>query len=272
MEKLDQILESAQTYISLYGLRLIGAIIVLIIGFWIIKIINKNLKKTLMKRLNDVSLVSFTVSFVAVLLKVMLVISVMSMMGIQMTSFIAILGAAGLAVGMALSGTLQNFAGGVMVLIFKPFKVGDYIEAIGHAGTVKEIQIFNTILTTLDNRVIFVPNGKIYSESIINYSYEPQRRVDFKFGVGYETDYDQAKVILNEIIRNNEFILTDPEPFIGLVEMGNSSVNIVVRVWVESANYWNVFFSINETVFKEFNKRGINIPYPQMDVHIKSKN
>ena len=272
MEKPDQIWETIQSYLSMYGIKLIGALLVLIVGLWVIRIIVKNIRKGLTKRLNDPSLAGFTVSFISILLKVLLVISIMSMIGIQMTSFIAILGAAGLALGMALSGTLQNFAGGVMVLIFKPFKVGDYIEAIGHAGTVKEIQIFNTILNTPDNRIIFVPNGKIYSESIVNYSHEPQRRVDFLFGIGYETNYDDAKLILQEIISKNELILTDPEPFIALKEMGDSSVNIVVRVWVESANYWSVFFSTNESVFKEFTKRGINIPFPQMDVHIKSKN
>lgn len=272
MENLNEILETAKTYLSLYGLKLIGAIIALIIGLWIIKILVKNLRKGLTKRLNDPSLVGFAVSFTGILLKVLLVISIMSMIGIQMTSFIAILGAAGLAIGMALSGTLQNFAGGVMVLIFKPFKVGDYIEALGHAGTVKEIQIFNTILNTPDNRIIFIPNGKIYSQSIINYSHEPRRRVDFLFGVGYEVDYDQAKAILQDILSKNELILPDPAPFIALKEMGDSSVNIVVRVWVESANYWSVFFGTNESVFKEFNKQGINIPFPQMDVHIKSNN
>ncbi|MFA9391907.1 MAG: mechanosensitive ion channel family protein [Prolixibacteraceae bacterium] len=270
MENLDQVMESAKAYISLYGLRLVGAIILLIIGIWVINIFVSKLRKGLMKKLNDASLVSFTVSFVGVLLKIMLIISIMSMIGIQMTSFIAILGAAGFAVGMAMSGTLQNFAGGVMVLIFKPFKVGDYIDAIGHAGTVKEIQIFNTILSTPDNRIIFVPNGKIYTESIVNYSHEPQRRVDFKFGVGYEVDYELAKKVLATIIEQNDLILSDPAPFIGLIELGDSSVNIVVRVWVESANYWSVFFKMNETVFKEFNQQGISIPYPQMDVHVKN--
>jgi small conductance mechanosensitive channel len=254
-----------------YGLKLIGAIIVLIIGLWVIKFLVNIISKTISKKVDDPSLVGFTKSFLSALLKVLLIISIMSMVGIQMTSFIAILAAAGLAVGMALSGTLQNFAGGIMVLTFKPFKVGEYIQALGHSGTVKEIQIFNTILNTPDNRIIIIPNGKIYSESIVNFSKEPQRRVDLTFGIGYDDDLDQAKAIINSIIDKNELILKDPKPFIGLVELGDSSVNLVVRSWVESANYWTVYFAMNETVFKEFNKQGINIPYPQMDVHIKNQ-
>lgn len=271
MENLQHYWTLIQAYVSTYGLKVIGALFVLIVGLWIIRIMVRSLHKGMTKRLDNPTLVSFAVSFIGVLLKVMLVISIMGMIGIEMTSFIAVLGAAGLAVGMALSGTLQNFAGGVLVLTFKPYKVGDFIEALGHAGVVKEIQIFNTVLNTPDNKIIFIPNGKIYSESITNFSHEPLRRVDFKFGIGYDVDYDKAKAVLQDIISKNELILTEPQAFIGLVEMADSSVNIVVRVWVEAANYWSVFFSTNETVFKEFSKQGINIPYPQMDVHIKSK-
>lgn len=272
MEKFNEVVDKLVELISVYGLKLIGAIIALIIGLWIIKAITKSIGKAISTRLDDPSLAGFLKSFVSILLKIMLVISIMTMVGIQMTSFIAILGAAGLAVGMALSGTLQNFAGGVMVLIFKPFKAGDYIQAMGHAGSVKEIQIFNTILNTPDNRIIIIPNGKIYSESIVNFSQEPQRRVDLTFGIGYEDDIDKAKSIINSIIDKNDLILKDPASFIGLVELGDSSVNLVVRVWVDAANYWDVFFGMNETVFKEFNSQGINIPYPQMDVHVKNQN
>ncbi|MCF8358799.1 MAG: mechanosensitive ion channel [Prolixibacteraceae bacterium] len=267
-ESMQKIVDKLQEYASLYGLKLIGAIVVLVIGLWIIKVLVRLITKGVDKRVNDPSLSSFIKSFISILLKILLVISVMSMLGIQMTSFIAILGAAGFAVGMALSGTLQNFAGGVMVLVFKPFKVGDYIQALGHAGSVKEIQIFNTILNTPDNRIIIIPNGKIYSESIINYSREPQRRVDFTFGIGYNSNIEKARGVLKAIIHADERILKDPEPFIGLIELADSSVNLTVRVWVNSADYWGVFFSMNETVFNEFNKEGINIPFPQMDVHI----
>ncbi|MDA3815981.1 MAG: mechanosensitive ion channel [Prolixibacteraceae bacterium] len=268
---LTSLWDNVANFISIYGIKLIGAIIVLIVGLWVIKIITRSLNKTLSKKIDDPSLAGFIKSFASILLKIMLVISIMTMVGIQMTSFIALLAAAGLAVGMALSGMLQNFAGGVMVLIFKPFEVGNYITASGHSGTVKEIQIFNTILNTPDNRIIIIPNGKIYSESIVNYSKEATRRVDFTFGISYDDDIDKAKEILKSIIESNELILKEPAPFIALSEMADSSVNIVVRAWVEAPNYWSVFFNTNEVVFKEFNKQGINIPYPQMDVHVKNQ-
>lgn len=271
-EKINEIVELMKEYLTVYGMKVLGAIVVLIIGLWIIKIITRSVNKGLSKRISDPSLVGFLKSFTSIILKILLIISIMTMVGIHMTSFIAILGAAGLAIGMALSGTLQNFAGGVMVLIFKPFKVGDYITALGHSGSVKEIQIFNTILNTPDNKIIIIPNGKIYSESIVNFSTMPQRRVDFSFGIGYDSDLDKAKSILQGIIDKNELVLKDPAPFIALGEMGDSSVNITVRVWVDAANYWGVFFDTNEEVYKAFNKEGINIPYPQMDVHLKKEN
>lgn len=270
-ETITNLWDKAIDFISSYGLKLIGAIIVLIIGLWVIKVIVRSLDKAVSKKVDDPSLAGFIKSLASILLKIMLVISIMTMVGIQMTSFIAILGAAGLAVGMAMSGMLQNFAGGVMVLIFKPFEVGHYITALGHSGTVKEIQIFNTILNTPDNRIIIIPNGKLYSESIVNFSKEATRRVDFTFGISYDDDIDKAKEILTSIVESNELILKDPAPFIALSEMADSSVNLVVRAWVEAPNYWSVFFDTNEIVFKEFNKQGINIPYPQMDVHVKNQ-
>lgn len=272
MENINGFLQLAKVYISQFGLKLLGAIIVLLIGLWVIKLVANAINKGLSKSINDPSLSSFLKSFISALLKVLLAITIMSMVGIQMTSFIAILGAAGLAVGMALSGTLQNFAGGVMVLIFKPFKVGDFIEVIGHAGKVKEIQIFNTIMNTTDNRIIIVPNGKIYSESIINYSQEPLRRVDFTFEIGYDSDIDKAKSVIFEILKKNDLVLDNPAPFIALKSMGDSSINLTVRAWVESANYWSVFFTTNEEVFKAFKQKDINIPYKQMDIHIKNNN
>lgn len=270
MENINQVIDQITSYLSVYGLRLIGALLVLIVGLWIIKLLVNSIMRAISKKVEDKSLIGFTHSLLAILFKVLLVISIMSMVGIQMTSFIAVLGAAGLAIGMALSGTLQNFAGGVMVLVFKPFIVGDYIEALGHSGTVKEIQIFNTILNTPDNRIIIVPNGKVYSESIVNYSKEPQRRVDFVFGIGYNSDLDKAKDIISQLLESNELVLKEPAPFVALKELGDSSVNIVVRAWVDAPNYWNVFFETNEAVYKQFNQQGINIPYPQMDVHIKN--
>jgi len=252
-----------------YGPKFIGAILVLIIGFWIIRIITRAVARLMKKRDLDPSLQPFFRSLISVLLKVLLVVSVMGMVGIQMTSFIAILGAAGLAVGMALSGTLQNFAGGVMILAFKPFKVGDYIDAQGYSGTVKEIQIFNTILKTPDNKTIIIPNGGLSTGSMTNYSTEPVRRVDWVFGIGYGDKFEKANEVLMKLIQDDNRILKDPEPFIALSELADSSVNVVVRAWVNAADYWGVYFDMNEKVYKSFDKEGLNIPFPQMDVHIQ---
>ncbi len=261
--------EKIYDFVLFYGPKLIGAIITLIIGLWIIKVIQKTVRKTFEKREVDISLRGFLNSMIGVLLKVMLVISVVGMLGVEMTSFIAILGAAGLAVGMALSGTLQNFAGGVMILIFKPFKVGDFIDAQGHTGTVNEIQIFNTILKTPDNKTIIIPNGGLSTSSMTNFSTELQRRVDFVFGIAYGDDYDKAKQVLLKLINEDERILKAPEPFIALTELADSSVNIVVRVWAEASNYWGIYFDLQEKVYKTFDKEGLNIPFPQMDLHIQ---
>jgi small conductance mechanosensitive channel len=203
-------------------------------------------------------------------LKLIGAITVLTMLGIEMTSFIAILGAAGLAIGMALSGTLQNFAGGVMILIFKPFKVGDFLEAQGYKGIVYEIQIFNTIVKTPDNKTIIIPNGGLSTSSMTNYSSEPFRRVDFTFGVGYGDSTEQTKEVLNDLITADKRILSggNHDPFVAVSGLGDSSVDFVVRVWVKSEDYWGVFFDMNENVYNSFNKAGLNIPYPQMDVHV----
>ena len=255
--------------ILLYGPKLVGAILVWIVGAIVIKGLVKGFEKLLTKRDVDVSLRPFLKGIVSTLLKVMLAISVLGMLGIEMTSFIAILGSAGLAVGMALSGTLQNFAGGVMILIFKPFKNGDFIEAQGHAGIVSEIQIFNTILKTPDNKTIIIPNGGLSTSSMVNYSNEEMRRVDWTFGIGYGDKTDDAKVVLEKLMNEDKRILTTPEPpFVAVSELGDSSVNFAVRAWVKSENYWGVFFDMNEKVYNTFDKEGLNIPYPQMDVHV----
>ena len=251
-----------------YGPKIIGAVIVWIIGGIVIKSVMRLVTKLMDKRNMDESLKPFLKSLTGALLKTLLAITVLGMLGVEMTSFIAILGAAGLAVGMALSGTLQNFAGGVMLLIFKPFKVGDFIEAQGYAGVVKEIQIFNTIITTGDNKVIIIPNGGLSTSSMTNYSTMPTRRVDWTFGIGYGDDVDKAKEVLNKLIEEDARILKDPAPFIAVSELADSSVNFVVRAWVNSADYWGVFFDMNEKVYKTFDKEGLNIPYPQMDVHV----
>ena len=251
-----------------YGPDFITALITLIIGLWVIGMITRGIRKVMEKRGLDASLIPFLGTLINILLKVMLFISVIGMVGVEMTSFVAILGAAGLAIGLSLQGTLQNFASGVMILIFKPFKVGDVIDAAGFIGSVREIQIFNTIMATPDNRRIIIPNSAIAGNSLTNISAEPTRRVDWTFGIGYGDDYDKAKETLMGYIEADSRIMKDPAPFIALSELADSSVNIVVRVWVDPADYWGVFFDMNETVYKGFEKVGLNIPYPQMDVHV----
>lgn len=260
----DVLLELAITY----GGKLLLALLTLIVGLWLIGKLNKGLNKLFKARDFEQTLQTFLSSLVGLTLKALLLISVISMVGVQMTSFIAILGAAGLAVGMALSGTMQNFAGGVMLLIFKPIKVGDYIEAQGHAGTVKEIQIFNTILNTPDKKTIIIPNGGLSTGSMINYSTEPVRRLDWTFRISYNDSIDKAREIIMEILNAEERIHQDPAPFVGLVNLGDNSVDLVTRVWVDAANYWPLFFAINEKVKKAFDAKGISIPFPQRDVHI----
>ncbi|MEQ9265687.1 MAG: mechanosensitive ion channel [Balneolaceae bacterium] len=258
--------------VIVYGLNLLKAIAVLVIGLWIVRIIAKLVRRGLNKSNVDVSLQGFLVSLISILLKVMVYITALGMLGVEMTSFIAILGAAGLAVGLALSGTLQNFAGGVMILFFKPFKVGDFIDAQGHTGVVKDIQIFVTTLTTGDNKTIIIPNGPLSTGSLTNYSTQATRRVDWTFGIGYGDDVDKAYEVLNKLISDDGRILSDPEPFMAVSELADSSVNIVVRVWVNSSDYWGVYFNMNEQVYKTFDKEGLSIPYPQTDVHLHKVN
>ncbi len=261
----DQIKEMAISY----GPKVIGAILVLLIGFKIAGFVSKQVRKGLTKGKFDDSLIPFLSSLIATLLKILVVISAMGMLGIEMTSFIAIMGAAGLAIGMALSGTLQNFAGGVMILVFKPYQVGDFIEAEGKMGVIKEIQIFNTIMTTVDNKRIIIPNGGLSNSTMTNFSAEEFRRVDFTFGIGYGDDIDKAKkVMFDEIAKFPQVLNAPAEPFIGLSELADSSVNFAVRVWVKGADYWDVFFGLNESVKKAFDANNISIPFPQTDVHI----
>ena len=199
----------------------------------------------------------------------MLVISVMGMIGIEMTSFIALLGAVGISLGMALSGSLQHFAGGVLLLIYKPFSKGDFIEAQGIKGTVRELRIFNTVLNTLENKIVFLPNGPLSTGTIINYTLEPQRRIDSVFSISYSDDIDKAKDILSKIMNSSEKVLKTPEPVIGVTSLGDSAVNIETRVWVNTNDVVEMTFYLNEIVKKEFDKNGISIPFPQMDVNLK---
>ncbi len=251
-----------------YGPKLIGAVVVLIIGLWIIKMVNKSIRKVMLKSKLDDSLVPFLSGIIDGLMKALLIISVMSMVGIAMTSFVAILGAAGLAVGMALSGTLQNFAGGVMILIFKPYKAGDFIEAQGYTGTVKEIQIFNTILVTVDNRKIIIPNGGLSGSSMINYSAMETRRVDLSFGVSYSDDIEKSRQVILDEINKLPYVLKDPAPFVRVSALADSSVNFATRVWVNAPDYWTCYHDLLENVKKAMDANGISIPFPQTDVHV----
>lgn len=260
----DTLTELATTY----GIKIILSVVTLLIGLWIVGMVVKFMKSVLVRSEVDPSLQGFLTSLVNILLKVMVYITALSVLGIEMTSFVAILGAAGLAVGLALSGTLQNFAGGVMILFFKTFKVGDVIEAQGYTGSVKEIQIFATILTTPDNKTVIVPNGPLATGSLVNYSAQPTRRVDWTFGIAYGDSVDKAYEVLNALIAKDSRIKTDPAPFMALSALADSSVNIVVRVWVDSPDYWAVHFQMNEQVYKSFPEAGLSIPFPQRDVHI----
>ncbi|MEZ4923986.1 MAG: mechanosensitive ion channel [Crocinitomicaceae bacterium] len=254
-----------------WGLNLILAIAILIIGFWLSKRVSKFVGKVFDRKQLDESLKRFLMSMVTISLRVMVLVTALGQLGLEMTSFVALIGGAGLAIGMAFSGTLGNFAGGVMILIFRPYKVGDYIKAQGEEGIVKEIQIFNSILLTVDNKTIIIPNGTLANGNITNFTMEKKRRVDFTVSIAYGDNYETARNVLLRFIKEDEKILADPEPFIGLGALADSSVNITLRVWALTENYWEVYFRMNEKIYKEFGKEGLNIPFPQLDVHVHNK-
>jgi small conductance mechanosensitive channel len=272
MEKFQEYLDVAIQYAMLYVPKLLLAIIVLIIGAFIIKRVTRGIKNILTRREMDPSLIPFLAGITSALFWVLLVISVASMVGIATTSFIAVLGAAGLAIGLALQGSLANFAGGVLILILRPFKVGDVIEAQGVIALVTEIQIFHTFLKTYDNKVIIIPNGPLGNNTIINYSTQETRLVEWVFGISYEDDIDKAREIIKKTIFTDDRVLNKETPFINLAELGDSSVNFKVRAEVVQADYWSVFFEMTENVKKAFDKEGISIPFPQRDVHLFSEN
>ncbi len=261
-------METFTQLVVVYGSQVLLALAALVVGWWLIKMAVNVIDRALERRDVDATLRRFLHSLTNIGLKTLLVISVASMVGIATTSFIAVLGAAGLAVGLALQGSLANFAGGVLVMMFRPFKVGDYIETCGHAGTVSEIQIFNTILKTPDNKTIIVPNGPVANSSITNYSTESTRRVDMVFGISYNDNIDTAKETLRKLVDADARILREPEPAILLGELAESSVNFTLRLWVDAKDYWGVYFDMHEAVKKAFDEGGISIPFPQQDVHM----
>ena len=263
----DFIAKALNACIDLGG-RILAALIIFIIGKFLVNWANKLFAKMLEKRKVEPSIQSFLKSIVNITLLVLLFLAVIGKLGIELTSFAALLASVGVAVGMALSGNLSNFAGGVIILVFRPYKVGDYIEAsTGAAGTVTDIQIFHTVLTTPDNKVVFAPNGAMSGAVVTNYSRKDTRRVDFLFGVEYGTDFNQAKSIIMEVINQDSRILKDPAPFVELSALADSSVNITIRVWVNAADYWAVNFDMNKNVYATFNEKGISFPFPQLTVH-----
>lgn len=249
------------------GKNILVAVLIYVVGRFVIKYLIRLLVKIMERRKLEKSVMTFLRSLLSIILNLLLAFAVISKLGVETTSFAALLASAGVAVGMALSGNLANFAGGLILLVFKPFKVGDYIEGAGVSGTVQEIQIFHTILTTPDNRVVYAPNGALSSNAVTNYSRNATRRVDFSFGVEYNQDFDRVKAVLQRIIDQDQRILKTPSATIELGALGASSVDITVRVWVNSADYWDVFFGMNRTVYDTFNREGIGFPFPQLTVH-----
>ncbi|QCT93799.1 mechanosensitive ion channel [Caminibacter mediatlanticus TB-2] len=267
-------MEKYQGYIDIaisYGIKIVGAILIFIIGKWITKLLTNLFRKALQKSNTDETLIKFLGDLIYFALLVLVIIAALGTLGVNTTSFAAIIGAAGLAVGLALQANFSNFGAGIVILFLRPFKVGDFVEAGGATGVVESIGIFNTTIKTGDNRVIIVPNSNIIGGNIVNYSKEPIRRIDLVIGVGYEDDLKLVKHTLEEILKSDERILKDPAPSVALAELADSSVNFNVRPWVKSGDYWAVRSDLLEKIKVIFDEKGINIPYPQMDVHIDQK-
>ena len=258
--------------ITLYGLKAVTAIVVLIVGRWIAKGLTSLTEKLMNKRQIDPTIVSFVANLTYIALLVFVVLAALGQLGIQTTSFIAVIGAAGLAIGLALQGSLSNFAAGFLMIIFQPFKVGDYIEGAGVAGTVEMIQIFTTQLLTPDNKTVIIPNASLTAGNITNYSVKGTRRVDLVMGIGYGDDIDHAKKVISDVLAKDKRILKDPATTIGVVELADNSVNLAVRPWVKADDYWGVYFDLSENIKKSFDSEGISIPFPQRDVHIYKHN
>lgn len=268
VSRLDELIDRLYDVSLNAGKHIIAAILVLMVGRLLVKLLNRLVAKMLDRRHIDVGVQSFLRSAVNILLTTLLVVSVIGALGINTTSFAALLASAGVAVGMALSGNLQNFAGGIVVLLFKPYKVGDWIESQGVEGSVVEIQIFHTILRTADNKIVFVPNGSMSTAVVTNYSREATRRLQWTVGVDYGEDVERVKVVVAEVLKGEPRILTTPQPLIVVEALADSSVNIMVRVWVKQEDYWDVHYEMYQKIYDSFNAAGINFPYPQQTVHI----
>lgn len=264
---LEKVIQQIITFSVDAGKSILLAAVIFIAGRFLISVINRLVAQMMERRKIDATIQSFLRSFINILLTILLLISVVSALGVNTTSFAALLASAGVAIGMALSGNLQNLAGGLIILLFKPYKVGDYIDAQGVSGTVKEIQIFHTVLTTPDNKIIYVPNGSLSSGSVTNYSLSALRRVDWTIGVEYGTEIEKVRQTALDLIKKDSRILTDPAPFIALSALADSSVNITIRVWTKNEDYWGVFFDMNQNIYEVFNKEGIAFPFPQVTIH-----
>lgn len=261
-------LETIASWLMLYGVKIIGALFIFIVGRWVARRISNAATKLMTLRKLDEGLVKFASNLVYFTLLVFVVIAALGQMGIQTASFVAIIGAVGLAIGLAMQGSLSNFAAGVLIVIFKPFRIGDFVEVAGTAGSVVSILIFTTELKTGDNKKVIVPNSKVLGDVITNYSANPTRRVDLVIGIGYDDNIDQARQLIRDVIAEEERVLVEPAPVVAVIALADSSVNFNVRPWVHTADYWGVYCDLTEAIKKRFYQEGISIPYPQRDVHI----
>ena len=250
------------------GKHIIAAVVIFIVGRFIIKLINRLVASILQRRHIEISVQTFLSSLVNIILTILLIITVIGALGVNTTSFAALIASAGVAIGMALSGNLQNFAGGLIILLFKPYRVGDFIDVCGVQGTVSAVQIFHTILLTPDNKAVYLPNGSTSSSTITNYSHENKRRIEWTFGIDYGEDVNRARTAILSVITADARILPDPAPFVAVGGLSDSSVDIIVRVWVPTEEYWNVYYDMHQRVYETFNEQKINFPYPQQTVHL----
>lgn len=250
------------------GKHIIAAVVIFIVGRFLIKLLNRLVASILQRRHIEVSVQTFLSSLVNIILTILLIITVIGALGVNTTSFAALIASAGVAIGMALSGNLQNFAGGLIILLFKPYRVGDFIDVCGVQGTVSAVQIFHTILLTPDNKAVYLPNGSTSSSTITNYSREDKRRIEWTFGIDYGEDVGRARTAILSVITADARILPDPAPFVAVGGLSDSSVDIIVRVWVPTEEYWNVYFDMHQRVYETFNEQKINFPYPQQTVHL----
>lgn len=267
---IEAILQRVYEYLAQYGFKVIGALIILLVGRWLAKFISQWIERVLIKSRVDKTLAKFAKNLSNMVLLIFVLIAAMARLGVETAQFAIVLGAAGLAIGLALQGSLSNFASGFLMIIFRPFKVGDFIEAAGVKGTVIEIQLFNTIINTPDNIRAIIPNAQITGGNVLNYTTNGTRRVDLVIGVSYEDDLKKARTIIEGVLAQDERVLQDPKPNVAVFELGDSSVNFVVRPWVKSADYWDAYFDITSKVKLALDENGISIPYPQQDVHIKN--